>query len=209
MQRQSTKHLPPPPPKKKNAQLLFWDPPFLTKTVLSNSSDGLVAQGVRKWISLLDALFCLEPYRNTMSATADRSHVYVHDTPPSKAPGRRASRCQMLAWILYPGFGKMTCCTGTGGYHSWCSAMGGQPPCHLPWGWCCHRWAMHHCCCCALRLWGLNWTWRIWSGRICLDWRCSFSPSIIRFPTILLCTPVLNLVPIGLSFSTIDLCPGA
>ena len=33
--------------------------------------------------------------------------------------------------------------------------------------------------------------------------------SIIRFPTILLCTLVLDLVPIGPSFTAIDLCPGA
>ena len=34
------------------------------KTVLSNVNDGLVAQGVLELSSLLDALFCLEPYRN-------------------------------------------------------------------------------------------------------------------------------------------------
>ena len=81
----------------------------------------------------------------------------------------------------------------------------------LPRACCCHRrtlhqWTMHHCCRCTLRLWVFNWTLRSLLWRINIDMTDILSPSIVRLSTILLCTLVLNLVPIGFSISTIDLC---
>ena len=62
------------------------------KSVLSTSDGELVAQVSWNRTSLLDALFCLEPYRNTMSSI-DTSHVHPHDTPPSKALCRGCHKC--------------------------------------------------------------------------------------------------------------------
>ena len=106
-------------------------------------------------------------------------------------PGWRAlslmSRCQMLASILYPGFGRMTCCWVTGGDHSWCSWIGGHPPCHeldapldKP---CIIDAAAHTGCCASLGLWGPSVGKSGWI-LICVD-----SPSKVRFPGFLLLHP--------------------